>query len=164
MDEGVIVRAASGLPKIVKRTRGSWTATKEDIFLLELGITCNATAAARAVGMSIRSAYDRRARDPGFRKAWSVAVSEGYERLELTMLERAIGGQRKPVFFGGARIASVRDYPDRMAITLLTQHRATAKVAPVELDEEAVAEARAKLLKRLTLIRFHNTARAEAQE
>jgi hypothetical protein len=152
-----VVRNQARGPQIAKRTPGSWSPTKEDKFLIELGRTCNVTASARYVGMSVRSAYHRRAKDADFRAAWTVAIGEGYQQLELVLLQRAIGGDRKPVFQLGKQVGSIKDYPDRIAITLLTQHRLTAKTPPPAMTATEVEEARAKLLKRLRLIRHHNS-------
>ena len=164
MTEDRILGSQSGRPQLRKRQRGSWTADKEDQFLLELGMTCNVSASARAVRMSVRSAYHRRAKHPSFRAAWTTAITEGYERLELCLLERAIGGKRKPVWYRGKRIGSVRDYPDNVALGLLKHHRAMAK-GPVPLaSAEEVDEERSKLLMRLKLIRAADPLRIEVDD
>jgi hypothetical protein len=161
MPEDRVIGSQFGKPQIRKRTRGSWTVNKEDQFLLELGMTCNVTASARVVRMSARSAYHRRAKHPSFRAAWAIAVNEGYERLELCLLERAIGGKRKPVWYLGKRVGSVRDYPDSVALGLLKHHRTLAKAAAPAMSADEIDEERSKLLKRLKLIRANDPLRVE---
>jgi hypothetical protein len=145
-----------------RRVRGSWSITKEDRFLLELSATCNVSAACRAVRMSTRSAYSKRAKDAGFRRAWAVAIGEGYAALEQMMLQRSIGGDDKPVFYQGKQIATVREYPDRIAMVLFAHHKDHAVRACAEMTEEEVDEARSKLAKRLAVIRAQREARERA--
>jgi len=157
-DEPMVLRTQGGRPQIGKRIRGSWTPTKEDRFLLELSATCNVSAACRAVRMSVRSAYWRRAKDEAFRAAWAVAVEEGYAQLERVMLERAIAGDRKPVFYHGTEVASVTEYPDRIAMVLYAHHKARSVRLSATMTADEIAEARAKLAKRLALIRARRIA------
>ncbi len=76
----------------IQSTRGDgWTKSKRATFLTVLGETCNATIAARAVGLSVRGAHALRARDGGFALLWSAALESGYELLENELLFRALG-------------------------------------------------------------------------
>ncbi len=107
-------------PKI---KRESWTVQKKETFLATLAATCNVSASVRSITMSESSVYRLRRTSPEFRAEWKAALREGYARLELAMLERAINGTEKPVFHLGKEVGRVREYPDRTAMTLLSAHR-----------------------------------------
>ena len=53
-----------------------WTGERAVSFLKQLGEHGNAARAARAVGMSRKSAYALRARAPEFAKAWAIALAD----------------------------------------------------------------------------------------
>jgi len=106
-----------------KPKRESWTAEKKRTFLTTLAATCNVSAAVRSISMSESAVYALRQRSPEFRAEWQAALREGYAKLEMAMLERAIHGTQKPVFHLGKEIGQVTEYPDRIALTLLTAHR-----------------------------------------
>jgi hypothetical protein len=106
-----------------KPKRESWTTEKKRTFLTTLAATCNVSAAVRSIDMSESAVYALRQRSPEFRAEWQAALREGYAKLEMAMLERAIHGTQKPVFHLGKEIGQVTEYPDRIALTLLTAHR-----------------------------------------
>jgi hypothetical protein len=123
-------RAAPTKPRKRKASRESWTAEKKATFLATLAATCNVSAAIRASAMSESSMYRLRTRSEEFRDQWEAALREGYARLELMLLERAMKGTAKPVFHGGAKVGEITEYSDRLSLTLLSVHRA-AGVGPV---------------------------------
>lgn len=69
-----------------------WTKARRVHFLRVLGTTCNVRAAAADVGMSFRTAYALRLRDPAFAAAWAAALADGYDRLEEALLAAALAG------------------------------------------------------------------------
>ena len=126
---------AKAAPARVRRTpvkkrkpkikRESWTVEKRETFLATLAATCNVSEGVRSITMSESSVYRLRRKSPEFCAEWQTALREGYARLELAMLERAINGTEKPVFHLGKEVGRVREYPDRTAVTLLNAHRAS---------------------------------------
>lgn len=92
-------------------------------FLKALKETCNVTLAARAAGAGRRTVYEHREKDPDFRAAWEEALEEAVDVLEAEVHRRAFTGIEKPVFYGGEKIATVREYSDRLAVFLLKAHR-----------------------------------------
>ena len=106
-----------------------WSERRRKDFLEHLSLTANVRASARAVNMSEQSVYRLRARCDVFRAGWEVALREGYARLEVVMLERAIG---VPVAPGGKAKAADRmmEYSDRLALALLAAHRAAVRGVP----------------------------------
>lgn len=116
-----------------------WSAERVQTFLDALAETCNVKEAERAAGMGERSSYQRRKRDPEFHAAWEAAVAEGYEKLQLVAMERAMNGERRPV--RSKTDQSVIDYEihysDRLILTLLAAHRQTALRVRAGADREA---------------------------
>lgn len=102
-----------------------WSEEKQRAFIGALADTGSVAQAARAVGMSAKSAYAlRRAPDgAGFARAWTAAVRQGMSRLVDDCLERALHGSEEPVWDRKGRvIGHRRRYHDRMAMFLLRAH------------------------------------------
>lgn len=118
-----------------------WTAGKRTAFLEALAATANVTASAEAAGMSRVQVYRIRRHDPGFRAAWREALCEGYEALEIVLLERALHGVERPVFYGGKQVGMTREFNDSVALQLLARHR--AEVAAERAGRDAPIETRA---------------------
>ena len=57
------------------RRNGEWTDGAAIIFLVTLAARKSVTLAARAAGMSRKSAYALKARDSAFAEAWTIALS-----------------------------------------------------------------------------------------
>lgn len=113
-----------------------WTAERQSRFLTELAATANVSASARAVGMSEASVYRLRRRSAAFCEAWIVALREGYDRLEMMLLDRAMNGVVKPVWHGGKQVGSITEYSDRLALTLIAAHRAAVRGGSAVMVEE----------------------------
>jgi hypothetical protein len=109
-----------------RRVRTVFGARKQAEFLSALAMTSNVAASARTVKVQESTVYKLRQRDPAFRRAWGTALAEGYARLEMAMLERAIKGDAAEA---GAHVS------DRLAMSLLTLH------AKAVADERARAQA-----------------------
>jgi hypothetical protein len=59
------------------RRLGEWTPDKAVTFIVSLAARRSVTLAARAAGMSRKSAYALKARDPAFAAAWTAAAKAG---------------------------------------------------------------------------------------
>ena len=125
---------AGGRPQRRKRHKKAVTETQRQTFLSTLATTCNVSAAARASGRQTQNFYLLRRRDAGFRAAWMEALREGYDHLELEMVQRARFGVEKDVFHQGVRTAKTRVFDDANALRLLHLHRGT--VTAMRVDEE----------------------------
>jgi len=150
-------RRAKAKPKPKRET---WTAEMKRTFLANLAATANVQASIRSIGMSESAVYRLRQRSPEFRAEWMAALREGYARLELMVLERAMNGTQKPIVHAGQIVGQVTEYSDRLALTLLTAHReavmgegTAAKAAASEPEEvrrrilDKLAEMNARLVK-----------------
>jgi hypothetical protein len=75
--------------------------------------------AARAVGMSRKSAYallKRAGPESSFALAWSEAQAAGRTNGWLTAVGRAIDGVEEPYFYGGLQRGTRRVYDNRLLI------------------------------------------------
>lgn len=115
-----------------------WSPEKQRLFIGALMDTGSVTHAARAVGMSVKSAYElRRAPDgAGFDRAWVAAIRHAMQRLIDVCMERALEGTLEPVWDRqGNHIGNKTRHHDRMAMFLLRAHmpelfRADAAASP----------------------------------
>ena len=145
----------------VRRRRASpqtIDAAQMETFFVTLGETCNVVRSARAAGFSSSWAYKLRQRDAGFRNGWAQAVREGYAKLELVLLERAMKGTPKPVFRPGGGERIVREYSTALAVALLRRHAETADSAGYEPGEDEMRELRDKILAKLERVRERDAA------
>lgn len=110
----------------IRRARRPRAATEKrwrPVFLAQLAQTSNVTAAANAAGVPVARVYAERRKDPAFYQAWQVALCEGYEHLEMALLQRLRDGEIKPA--SGAK-RGVRVFDNATALRLLTVHRDSA--------------------------------------
>ena len=140
-------------PKVRKARRNDITEEQQDRFFAALAETCNVTRAARTAGFSTDWAYRRRKKDAAFRNAWVSAVREGYAKLELVLLERAIKGTPKILFRKDGSERVVREYSTALAVALLKRHADTADSESYEPAEAEMVEIRERILEKLSRIR-----------
>jgi hypothetical protein len=126
-----------------------WSARRETIFLQTLAQTAKVAAAIRASKLSESNVYRHRQRSEAFRAKWAAALAEGFERLETMMLDRALNGVEKPIWYGGKQVGTMTEYSDRTALALLAQHRGSVRGTAVPTREMSVDEWRAYWERRL---------------
>lgn len=139
--------------QIKKIRKDGWTIERRRLFLATLAATCNVKRAIRAAGMKSDSVYKLRMRDAGFRAEWAAALREGYARLELMLLERAMNGTVKTVTRACGRIDRTHEYPNHVAFQLLKLHRDSAAEAEAEHDSADVDEVRDRLALKIEKLR-----------
>jgi hypothetical protein len=89
--EELVVRGTNGRRAQIARARvQQWTPATERRFLTIVAATCNVRAACKAVGLSVPSAYQHRARWPAFANAWQKAVEDGALALEHMLMEASL--------------------------------------------------------------------------
>jgi hypothetical protein len=71
------------------------------LFLKTLAKTGCVAEAARAAGISTRTAYNHRERDPAFADLWRLALSSAAVDIELIAWERGVTGIEEPVYAYG---------------------------------------------------------------
>lgn len=147
-----LARGAGGKPQVKATAARRFGKADKERFLDALSENCNISASAKACGFSTSTIDRHRRKDATFRANVLAALTSGYERLELAMLERAIHGVEEDVWHSGKIVGTKTSYNDAMALRLLALHRDTVKGAPGETEEEldetyeaARAELEAKL-------------------
>ncbi|MEA3013812.1 MAG: hypothetical protein QOD42_2357 [Sphingomonadales bacterium] len=99
-----------------------WTPERQRAFILALSRIGMVSPAARAVGMSRKSAYallKRAGPDSGFAKARRVAVAAGKLVACSNAIERAIEGVEVPYFYRGLQRGTRRVYNDNLLVAAL---------------------------------------------
>lgn len=98
-----------------------WTDRRQRDFITALAAMGSVRHAARAVGMSKRSAYQLRDRPDAesFANAWDAAQSVGYARAFDQALERATIGITTPRFYKGKRVGTKHRFDYRLAMAAL---------------------------------------------
>ena len=123
LDDSALHISFTPVPRLRVRRRG-WSEGRQRAFIFALSRCGSAALAARAVGMSKRSAYqllDAPGAD-SFAEAWDRAIDEGVERVRADALQRALGGVFVPVFRRGKLVRVEHRQSDALAIALLNGH------------------------------------------
>jgi len=142
MDEPTSPTPANGIKR--------WTLDRQAEFLGHLTMTCNVRASARAVGMSEQGVHRLRMRSPEFRAAWAAALEEGYVRLELMLLERALNGFDKAILKDGRPVGTIKEISDRLGLALLhAPRRGTHRPRPTDIRRDR-AEMRRRIEAKLS--------------
>lgn len=92
-------------------------------FLEALGQTANVSASCRKAKLPRKTAYDWRSDDADFATAWDAALDLGTDALEDEAVRRGSEGTLKPVYQGGKRVGTVREYSDTLLIFMLKGRR-----------------------------------------
>ena len=119
VDPGPITFAP--VPRL-RRRRNGWTDETQRAFIEALAECGCVARAARAVGMTSRSAYrllEAEGAD-SFAEAWDQAIARGIERLRADAMDRALHGAWVQVMRRGKIVRMERRINDRLAIALLS--------------------------------------------
>ena len=162
---GELTLAAGKPPKQVRTSPRELTKDRMARFFEALGASCNVRHAADAAKVSTSAVYKRRQVDAEFRARWAAAVHEGYVRLELALLERAlIGSGEAPdtARAEGEGDASLRALPPSVLLAMLKMHRDVAREgAPGQSSdsEEQAEQLRERIANKLERLRKQIEAR-----
>lgn len=118
-DEAFI--AFTPVPRL-RRRRNGWTEQRQHAFIAALARCGSVAGAARAIGMTTRSAYrllDAEGADD-FARAWDEAADQGFARVQMRSLERSLNGDWVPIYRKGKLWRVERRHCDRLAIALLS--------------------------------------------
>ncbi|WP_294120859.1 hypothetical protein [Sphingomonas sp.] len=155
-----------GKTRLKKRRASPQTITPEQIetFFATLADTCNVVRSAKAAGFAANWAYRRRKFDAAFRNGWVAAVREGYAKLELVLLERAIKGTPKLVRTAKGTDRVMREYSTALAVALLRRHAETADNAAFEPSGDELREIRERILEKLRRLKQRDEASQDKVE
>ena len=108
------------VPRQRVRRRG-WSEDRQRAFIFALSRCGSVARAARAAGMTARSAYhllDAPGAE-GFARAWDQAIEQGIERVRADALKHALGGAFVPIFRKGRLVRVEHRRSDALALALL---------------------------------------------
>jgi hypothetical protein len=116
-----------------------WTPFRIRGFLYALAAGGSVEVAARAAGMSRRSAYNLRNRAEGlaFRLAWDAAQGLGRRPLSDTLMSRAMHGVVEPIIRNGKIWGERHRFDNRLGMAMLTRldrHARELRLAGLEVD------------------------------
>lgn len=166
-------RGASGSqPQKHRKRVDGWTAQRRARFLETLSESCNVAEACRTVGMSKKSVYMLRQRDPAFAAEWAGALEQGYAELEMMLLGQAIFGSTmtETVDDGGepgrTRVKTVHSFPHTIALRLLLAHRSGVDAFRDSqgIERPGSAEVREDIMRRIEEVRERLRQRAAEAE
>lgn len=144
---------AGGTKPQVRRKKSGWTAARRNAFLAELAATCNVAASLRKVKMGETGVYKLRRQSAEFRAAWAEALREGYAKLELMLLERAMNGTVKTVTRPGGAVDKTHEYPNALALALLRMHKDGVAAAEADHDATDIEAVRERIGRKLAAVR-----------
>lgn len=149
-----LTRTAAGKPQLRETRARRFGAADKTVFLDTLGATCNIAASARACGFSTSTIDRHRKKDASFRANVRRALTCGFKKLEMAMLERAIHGVKEDVWHAGKIVGSKIVYSDQIGLRLLALHRDSVETPErePEIDRE-YEQVRAELEARLDAMR-----------
>lgn len=105
--------------------KDGWSEARQRLFIEQLADSACVETAAKAVRMSVQSAYALR-RAPGgeaFAAAWEAAIQQGAHKLADVAFQRALHGTDEPVFDrSGIVIGHKTRYSERLMMFLMRAH------------------------------------------
>ena len=113
------------------RRPGDWTSAQAVTFIVTLAATRSVTLAARAAGMSRKSAYALRQRDPAFAFAWAAASRAGAgpaPSLSRGNKVEEVEGPPIPLSYGNASPSRIER--EQMFVRLIAEIRDSDPLAP----------------------------------
>lgn len=99
--------------------KGDWKAT----FLKALAVSGVVLTACKKAKIGRTTAYKYRDEDSEFAAAWDAALDDAADVMEEEAYRRAVVGTLKPVYQGGQKVGSIREYSDTLLIFRLKAAR-----------------------------------------
>jgi hypothetical protein len=94
-------------------------AKKQNEFLECLTEIVSVTRAAKKARIGRRTVYDWIKNDASFKEKFNEACEVATARLEDEVIRRAFEGTNKPVYQGGKKVGTIKEFSDTLAIVLL---------------------------------------------
>lgn len=115
---------------------------KRDAFLKAFAENGTLTHAAEAAGCDRSSHYYWMEHDPEYPALFTEAAHRANDSLEREALRRAVEGIEKPVYQGGKKVGSIREYSDTLLIFLMKGAIPSKYRDRVDVSFDVSAEAR----------------------
>ncbi len=108
-------------PVPVAARHDGWMPDKQRGFIDALAACGCVKAAAKHVGMTAKSAYRLRSRADAasFAAVWDQARREGFARTRDNAVERALYGERVPIYRGGRQVGTRVRFNDRLILAVI---------------------------------------------
>ncbi len=122
MTDSTSAEPVSFTPVPGRARRDGWTPERQRRFLAALATAGTVTAAARAVGMTARSAYALRRRageDSAFARGWDAGLERACDDALALITGRAIEGELMPIIRRGRQVGEYRRFDNSLAIAVL---------------------------------------------
>ena len=157
--------AAGARPQVKQAGKRRWTKAQVQLFFETLAETCNVTEAARTAKVSLSYVYKKRLADAAFRAQWNRALTTSYRALELLLLERAFNGTEKIVTRRDGSEERLREYSDRLGLSLLKMHSESVSEAEADANasHESADEIRERLIQKLKRLKARNDQEASSE-
>ena len=114
-------------------------------FLNRLAETSNVSQAAADAQISLSWVYQTRREDRQFARAWQAALCEGYDNLEMALLNRLLVGEAKD--------ADGKKYDNATAFRLLIAHKDSASRERAQRENESEEEVLGQITAKLAAMR-----------
>lgn len=92
---------------------------RQDDFLAAFVEFVSVTRACKKAKIPRQTVYDWKKNSPEFKKRYDEATNLALQALEDEAVRRAYEGVNKPVFQGGAKVGTIKEYSDTLMIVLL---------------------------------------------
>ena len=119
-----LIRSADGSVRSGTGRPLGFTKAKQAVFLDALARTANVRGASREAGVASRTAYSRRAADPGFAARWDAALVHAWDELERELLDMALNGYTRTLIHAGRSGDTLHDRDPKLMLTLHRSHSA----------------------------------------
>ena len=126
-----VLRTVPFAPEPSQKT-GGWSAPRQMLFIETLAETGSVHMAAKAAGLSARSAYALRVRSAPFARAWDAGQQLAVGRLSALAFDRAIHGRIEQVYHQGELVGEKRVPSERLLMWLLARLDPARFAAPWE--------------------------------
>lgn len=123
-------------------------------FFAQLAETSNIRKACEVAGVNPSTVYDLRRRDVNFAQRWNAALCEGYDNLEMEMLQNLRRGEAG---------AGAPKYNYAAAMRMLLAHRETAQREKARRVDVSAAEIQASIELKIAQMRDRVLAREAAE-
>ena len=141
-------RAFFFVPTELEMTRLQRPWRPQGRFLREFARIGSVSAACRAAGLARRTVYRWRETDADFRTRWDAARNRAGERIRDAAMERALGGEERPVWRDG-RIVGHELVPDNRLLWKLVQALHPESYGPRAGELQAKRDRARELTRRL---------------
>lgn len=111
------------IPGTPGRYEGKFNAERKRIFLETMEQGFSISKCCRAAGISYHTALEHKNKDKDFAEMWAAAYDVGTDAYEDEAKRRAFDGIDKPVMYQGEVVAYVREYSDKILLSILASRR-----------------------------------------